>query len=73
MTPCVTVGTTRYTPTIVSAYLFDSDPNIANLTQVVPFDYQHSGAAFAFGLTMVLTFWLAAKPIGLLLELVKKG
>ena len=52
---------------------FDELNNLQNYAQVVPFNYQQAALAFAFGLTMVLTFWLAAKPIGMMLALVKKA
>ena len=52
---------------------FDELNNLQNYAQVVPFSYQQAALAFAFGLTMVLTFWLAAKPIGMMLALVKKA
>lgn len=77
--PCATIGAQRYEPVMVSAFVLDPGSsfaelnNLQNYVQVVPFDYQHAGLAFAFGLTMVLTFWLTAKPIGMMLELVRKG
>lgn len=71
--PCATLGNIRYEPSMISAYVLDPLSTLENLSQVVPFDAANAGAAFAFGLTLVLTSWVVAKPIGLMLELVKKG
>ena len=38
----------------------------------VTYDYASASAAFMTGLSMVLMFWLAAKPIGIVLNAIKR-
>lgn len=71
--PCVNVGTTRYKPAVVSVLLLDPATNLQSTVVAVPFDYPQAGAAFGFGLILVMTFWVASKPLGMLLNLVKRG
>lgn len=71
--PCTYLSRTGQGPVIVRALVLDPATNLQNTVILVPFDYTHAASAFAFGLTMVITFWLIAKPIGLMIGLVKSS
>jgi hypothetical protein len=71
--PCTIVAAKGYAPVVVSALVLDPTTNLQSTISLVPFDYTQAAAAFSFGLTMVLTFWLAAKPIGILIGLVNRS
>ncbi len=70
---CASAGPTGFQQYTIKALVLDPTTNLQNTATLVQFDYSHAAAAFAFGLTMVITFWLVAKPIGLLLGLVKSS
>ena len=50
----------------------DCATQISTIPQV-DFDYGQAAAAFGFGLILVMTCFLIAKPIGMMLDLVKKA
>ena len=39
----------------------------------VPFDYTAAASALAFGFSVVLTFYILAKPIGAMIDLVRRS
>lgn len=72
--PCATDAGTgqHYVPSQMKAYLVDPAVTLESTVQLVPFDYTQAALAFAFGLTIVLTIWIMAYPIGAILGLIKK-
>lgn len=71
--PCTTIGADRQQPAMISAYVLDPSTNLLNQSVLVPFDYDSMGTAFGVAVTIVLTFWLIAKPIGMMLGLVSRN
>jgi hypothetical protein len=71
--PCTIVAAKGYAPVVVSALVLDPTTNLQSTVSAVPFDYPQAGAAFGFGLILVMTFWVASKPLGMFLNLVKRG
>jgi len=71
--PCASVGPQAYAPAQMQAYVVDPSVTLDSVVQTVPFNYTSAAGAFAFALTMVVTFWLAAKPVGAILGVLRKG
>lgn len=71
--PCTTIGSNRYAPNIVQAYVIDpaSASYIDQLT--TPFDYALGSAFWAFGFTGVMILYFSSHVIGLVLKKVRNG
>ena len=73
--PCSTVGTDRYVPSVVNAFVVDPsmEPVLTSI-QVVNLgiiNYTQAAEAFAASFVLVLTLWLFSKKIGVVLSLLK--
>jgi hypothetical protein len=75
--PCATVGSTRYVPATINAFVVDPSMQ-QSLTAIQnanngSIDYGQAGTWFGAAFTLVMVIWFVSVKLGAIISLIKKA